>query len=390
VTEAADAAIQAEQFLERAGQRQDVTDTRDLDQAIAFAREGLASVRGDADLALDLRGLLGDALIDRARARLRQAAAGDAASIRAVQADLEEGIGHLEALLAVIPAGDPVRALLVARLALSCMWRGAHAAAGEPPSRVDQMITYAREAWQFLDLDHPDRVIAGYILASGLYQQLQQSWGEDPAGMLDIMIDVLSEITPQFDHGSDDRLTAEVMLGWGLVGRGQETGNEADLAAARPFVLSAAAALPDGDPMHAQTAQDLAKSVSVLAECGLLPDHLDLAVSALRSAVANPVGDPAQDSMTLMQLAGVLRIRAFRGGGRRLRDSPDAREAIELLRASYDLAPAGSPARPLAAWGVGSALLTRYFQTGIREDLDAARFYLDAARDSGGRARARR
>ena len=62
-------------------------------------------------------------------------------------------------------------------------------------------------------------------------------------------------------------------------------------------------------------------------------DHLDLAVDALRSAVANPVGDPAQDAMTRSSLAGVLRIRAFSSGRRDLRDSPDAREAIGLLRA---------------------------------------------------------
>jgi hypothetical protein len=387
VTEAADAAIQAEQFLERAGQRQNVADTRDLDKAVTFAREGLAAVRSDASLELDLRALLGDALMDRALAQMVGAGAGDAASLGAVQADLEEGIGHFEALLAVTPAADPGRAPLLAQLALAYMRRAAHADDEELPSNADRMVEYAQEAWLLLDPDDPDRLIVGYSLASGLYEQVHRPRAEYPARLVDFMINVLSETVPRLDDGSDERLLAEVMLGAGLVIRGQESGNATDFATdfatARPLVLSAAAALPYGDPAHAHTAQELATLVSILAEYGLLSDHLDLAVDALRSAVANPVGDPVQDSMSRSGLAGVLRIRAFRGGSRDLRDSPDAREAIELLRASYDMAPPGSAAWLIAAWGVGSALLTRYFQTGIREDLDAAQFYLDAARDAG-------
>ena len=382
MTEAENAAIQAEQFLERAGQRQDMTDTRDLDQAIVIARKGLAAVHGDVDLELDLRALLGDGLMDRASARLPGAAAGDAACRTAVRADLDEAIGHLEALLAVTPAADPGRPEFLTPLALAYMWRAALASDEELPSHADKLVEYAQEAWPLLDPDDPGRVIVGFALAKGLYDQIYRPRAEYPADLVDVMIDVLSEIAPRLDDGSQERFVADVMLGAGFVIRGQESGNKTDFEAARPFVLSAAAALPSGDPEYAHIAQELAKTVSILAEYGLLSDHLDLAVDTLRSAVANPVGDPAQDAMTLFSLAGVLRIRAFRGGSRELRDSPDAREAIELLRASYDMARPGSAEWLVAAWEVGSVLLTRYFQTGIREDLDAAQFYLNAATDA--------
>ena len=382
MTEAVDAAIQAEQFLERAGQRQDVTDTRDLDKAVAFAREGLAAVRGDAGLELDLRALLGDALINRALAWTFAPEAGSSASLGAVPADLEEGIGHLEALLAVTPEADPGQGRLLVQLTFAYQGLVAHADDEELPSLADRMVEYAQEAWRLLDPDDPDRLTVGLSLAGGLYEQVNRPRAEYQARLVDVMIDVLFEIAPRLDDGPDERLVAEVLLGTGLVIRGQESGNAADFAVALPYVLSAAAALPDGDPAHAHTAQELAKSVSILAEYGLLSDYLDLAVDTLRSAVANPVGDPVQDAMTRSELAGVLRIRAFHGGSRDLRDSPDAREAIELLRASYDLAPPGSAEWLIAAWEVGGTLLTRYFQTGIREDLDAAQFYLDAARDA--------
>lgn len=388
MTEGADAAIraeelleQAEEFLDRAGQRQDVADTRDLDRAVACAREALGLVPGDADFELDLRALLGDALMARAQAGLLGPSAGDAATRGALRADLDGAIGHLEALLAQAPAADPGRAPLLAQLTLACLWR-VQLDDEESPSPADRLVGHAREAWRLLDSEDPDRPVVGYSLACGLYEQVNRPCAQFPARSVDLMIDVLSEIVPRLDEGSDERLLAEVMLGFGLVGRGQENENATDFAAARPVVLSAATALPNGDPTHAHTAKELAKSISVLAEYGLLSDHLDLAVDTLRSAVANPVGDPAQDSITRSSLAGVLRIRAFRSGSRDLRDSPDAREAIELLRASYDMAPPGSAERLMAGWEVGSALLTRFFQTGVREDLDAAQFYLDAARNA--------
>jgi hypothetical protein len=390
VSDAEDASIQAAHFLERAWQRQDVTDTRDLDKAVATAREGLAAVHDDPGLELELRTLLGDALVSRGQARMMDRAqdrtfgskAADAASLAAIRADLEEGIGHLEALLAVLPAADPGRSPLIAQLTQACAWQAAHADDEELPAHTDRMVAYAREAWLLLGQDDPDRPIVGISLAGGLYEQMRRPGAVYSAGSVDVMIDVLSQTAPQLADDSDERLLAEVMLGAGLVIRGQESNNRADLKAALPHVLGAAATLTRGDPAHAHTAKELATSLSILAEYGLLSDQLDLVVDALRSAVATSVGDPAQDAMTRMALAGVLRIRAFKDGSRDLRDSPDVREAIVLLRASYELAPPGSVARLLAAWEIGGVLLTRYFQTGIREDLDAAQFYLDAASDA--------
>ena len=172
------------------------------------------------------------------------------------------------------------------------------------------------------------------------------------------------------------------MLASGLVGRGQE--NENGPTSLPPGHWRARRhRAAHGNPAHANTSKELAKVVSSSPMHGLLSDHLDLAVDTLRAAVANPVGDPAQDAVTRSALSGVLRIRAFRSGRRDLRDSPDAREAIGLLRASYDVAAARQRRAVMAAWDVGSALLTRYFQTGVREDLDAARFYLEPFRDTG-------
>jgi tetratricopeptide (TPR) repeat protein len=382
MTDPDDAAVQAGQFLQRSEQRPDPTDTRDLDQAVALAQAGLAAARGDFDLELDLHAILGDALVNRAKARMLMSMAGKAVSPDFIRADLDGGIAHIEALLAMVPATEPVRAQLLAQVTLACTWRTSFEDDDEWPSCTDRMVRYAREAWQLLDPDDPERPVAGIALAKGLYDQVRRPRAEYPARLVDLMIDVLSETAPRLDDGSVERLLAEVLLGAGLVMRGQESGNAADYAAARPIVLRAAEALPLGAPEHADTVRELARTLSALADYGLLSDHLDLAVSVLRSAVANPVGNPAQDAIILMGLAGVLRIRAFRSGSRELRDSPDAREAIELLRSAYDTAPAGSVARLIAAWDVGSALLTRYLQTEIREDLDAAQFYLDAAREA--------
>jgi hypothetical protein len=382
MTDPDDAVIQAEQFLRRAEQRQDPTETKDLDQAIALAQAGLAAARGDTDLELDLHAILGDGFINRAKARMLGSASGKAILSGVIRADLDEGISHLEALLAMIPVAEAVRAQLLAQLTLACTWRTAFESDDEWPSCTDRMVRHAQEAWQLLHPDHPERPVAGIALAKGLYDQVRRPRAEYPAPLVDLMIEVLYETAPRLDDGSVERLLAEVLLGAGLVMRGQESGNAADYAAARPVVLRAVAALPLGNPEQADITRELARTLSALADYGLLSDHLDLSVNVLRSAAANPAGDPAQDAIILMGLAGVLRLRAFRSGSRDLRDSPDVREAIDLLRAAYDMTPPGSAVRLIAAWDLGSALLTRYLQTGIREDLDAAQFYLDAVKDA--------
>jgi hypothetical protein len=382
MTDPDDAVIRAGQFLRRAEQRQDPADTRDLDQAVALAQAGLAGARGDADLELDLHAILGDALTNRAKARMLISAAGKAVSADLIRADLDGGIAHIEALLAMIPATEPVRAQLLAQVTLACMWRTAFEGDDEWPSCTDRMVRHAQEAWPLLDPDDPERPVAGLALAKGLYDQVQRPRAGYPARLVDRMIEVLYETAPRLDDGSAERLLAEVLLGAGLVARGQESGNAADFAAARPVLLRAATALPPGNPEQAGITRELARALSALADYGLLSDHLDLAVTILRSAVASPVGDPAQDAIILKELAGVLRLRAFRSGRRDLRDSPDVREAIGLLRAAYDMAPPGSALRLIVAWDLGSALLTRYLQTGVREDLDAGQFYLDAVKDA--------
>lgn len=266
VTEAADAAFWAGQYLERAWQREDITDTGDLDKAVAFAREGLAAVHGDADLELDLRALLGGALVCRGHARIVDRAqgqvpgpgAGDTASLGAVRADLDEGIGYLEALLAVTPAADPDRVPLLVQLTFAYQGLAAHADEEDLPARIDQTVEYAQEAWPLLGLDDPDRPTVGLCLASGLYEQVHRRRAEYPAGLMDATIDVLSHTVPLLDEGSGERLLSEAMLGAALAIRGQERGNQADFSAARPLALKAAAALPKGDPAHAQTARELA------------------------------------------------------------------------------------------------------------------------------------
>ena len=380
--DAGEAAIRSEYLLERARQRQDMMDTQDLDRAIACAREGLATVSDHEDLALDLRELLSEALMDRVLARVLAPGAQEAACVAANRADLVEATGHLEAVLAATPPADPGREWLLRQLVQAYGWRTELAEDDELPSLADKLAEYGQEAWRLLGPGDPGRTDLGLLLSGALYDRVCRPWAEYPAREVDLMISVLSEVMPQCDVGSGARLHVEVMTGGGLASRGQESGNPADFAAARSLILSAMAGVLDGVAASPVTVRVLASWVSVLVEYDLLDDHLDQAVEVLRLAVANPVGDPQADSATLSDLAGILRSRAFRGGPQGLRDSPDAREAIELFRAAHALAPPGSFQQTIAARELGGALLTRYSQAGVREDLDAAQFYLDAAKDA--------
>jgi tetratricopeptide (TPR) repeat protein len=285
-------------------------------------------------------------------------------------ADLDAAITQLEALLVLIPDGDPDRVEPLVMLTHAC-WDRLNGDASDY-GQVDRMVAYGRQAWRELGPEDEVRPLIGLFLTIGLFEQSLRPLAPYNAGSVDLMISVLAEVEPQLDGEPDLRAMARAALGCALVARGQQSGDVADLTAAQPYLLSAANAMPAGDPRWSEVTQTLATSMFILFNLGVMTDHSDLGVDLLRAAVQYPVADLERAAMARAALGAALYIRAF-GQGR----SRDARDGIVHLTAAHDLAPPGSVVRIMIAWNLGSSLLGTFLQTGNREDLQAACFYLD-------------
>lgn len=319
----------------------DRTAADDQDEDVTDLRHGLASV-----------------LLDRAGSRAPS-----------WTADLDTAIGQLELMLRAV--GGQLRSVVLVALIHAC-WMRLDGDASDY-ALVDRMVGYGKQAWPLPDLDDEERPLCGLFLAMGIQEQLVRPGARYDAGTVDLAIDVLTEVTPRFADDADLHLTAESSLGLFLVARGEQAGSAAELAAAVPIVLAAAAALPAGDPEWAQVTQTVAVAVSILVNNGMVaaPEHAEWTIALLRAALAQPVPDPERMAMTRMVLGVMLVTHGFdRSGG-------DIAEGIGELVAAHEMAPAGSDVRAVAAWNLGSMLLTRYNRTGDRQDLQAARFYLD-------------
>ena len=130
-------------------------------------------------------------------------------------------------------------------------------------------------------------------MAVGIHERLIR-----PGAVLDIKamsraIDVLTEIEPLLAGEAPQHLTAMVMLGHFLVARGQVTGGRADLEAAQPLLLRAAAEIDTSDPEWAEITQTLAVAMDILADLGMDIDDLDQAISLAAAACGRPDQEPA-------------------------------------------------------------------------------------------------
>ena len=316
-------------------------------------------------------------------------------------ADLDAAIGHLEAVLAATEPGEPGRVYLLGMLARACWLR-----MGDDHSRpadVDRMTSYARQAWTASEegtapgegiasgddaasgegLSPRDREMAGLYLCIGLQERLLRPGVPYEPDSVDLLISVLTQVEPLLADDADLHLWAEVMLGFCLATRGQATGSAADFAAAQPWLLRAAGEVSADDPERSDLTQILGVGLCVLAGAGAMAGHLDQAIEFLGAAAGQPDDDPDRAAMTRAGL-GLLLIQ--RGG--QDQGSRDVGDGITHLVAAHDLARPGSAVRMMISWNLGSALLTRFGLRGDRQDLDAARFYLDVPRDQAPAARA--
>jgi hypothetical protein len=306
----------------------------------------------------DLCFLVACDLIDRAQS-------GGAADARA---DLDAAIGLLE-MLHVSPPDEAEGTSVLLALVPACWLRiGGDASQYD---LVDRLVRYARLAWQLPGLPDEERPLLGLMLAVGLHEQFIRAEAPYDPGGVDLGITALTEVEPRLAGDAELHLMAEVTLGNFLIARGQYAGNAADLVAAEPYLLHAATVIPPDDPGWSEVRQTLASAISILASSGLMTEHLDLAVDLERAAVAQPSADAERAAMHRAGLGTALIARAF---GRR---EPEFREGIGHLVAAHEMAPPGSSVRALITWNLASALVTRYFTTGDRQALQAARFYLD-------------
>jgi len=333
-------------------------DAADLDRLILWCQR-IADLGELADGAVThYRELLGVALMERADV-----------SPQTRFADLDAAIACLETALAALPPGDPARGSLITSAAHACWHRldGDASAYG----LVDKMTEYAAQARVLAAPGDQDRIMLGWYVAIGIHERLLR-----PGATLDISamsraIDVLTEIEPLLAEEPSQQLMAVVMLGNFLVARGQVTGGLADLKAAQPLLLRAAAEIDISDPRWAEITQTLAVAMSILAHLGMDIDDLDQAISLLAAASDRPDQDPARAAMTRGTFGILLIQRAgFTGSWR------DLDEGIAQLLASHEMTPAGHAYRVAAAVNLAAALLTRFLERGQAQDVHAARYYM--------------
>lgn len=295
-------------------------------------------------------------------------------------ADLDAVIAHYETLVAGRPVADPERPSLLGMLVLTC-WDRVDGDASRH-QEVDRLVRHAREASKTPGLPADIRSLVSLYLGVGLFEQFRRpGWAIDVADV-DLAIGSLSEVGPGLRAEPNAGALVDVSLGLLLAGRGQMLGSAADLAAAEPFLVRAASALPPDDPELWDITYNLAVAETVLANLGRDAAHSDTAIRLLRVAVMRPSADPEQVAMIRLSLGTLLlgRVTGQRG--------PAADEGIEHLTTAFQLAPVGSPTRVMAALNLGTSLATRFYTTGDRQDLQAARFYLQIVENarSGGLA----
>jgi tetratricopeptide (TPR) repeat protein len=310
------------------------------------------------DDAVHYRGLLAAALMERADV-----------NPPGRDADLDAAIGHLETALAALPPADPGRSSLLASAAHAC-WERLNGDASDY-RLVDTMTAYADQAWALSPPGDEERALLGVYAATGIHERLIR-----PGAPLDLKavsraIEILTEVEPQLADDQNLHLIAMVTFGHFLAARAQATGAVADLKAAQPLLLRAAAEIDTSDPGWADQTQTLAAAMSILAHLGMDLGHLGRAISLLTAACGHPGSDPARTALTRGTLGVLLMQRAGFTASRH-----DLDEGIARLLESHQMAPAGHPYRVATAMNLAGGLLIRFLERGQAEDVDAARYYL--------------
>ncbi|MGH3156077.1 MAG: hypothetical protein ACRDNF_05825, partial [Streptosporangiaceae bacterium] len=211
-------------------------------------------------------------------------------------------------------------------------------------------------------------------MSVGLHERLiRPGQAYDPPSV-NLGIEVLTVIEPLFADDADLHLMVMITLGHFLVAHGQYEGVAEDLEAAQPWLLRAARALPLDDPQWSEPAQTLAAGMTVLSNPGVSLELLDLTIELLSVVVTRPSGKPDRDALTRGALGQALVLRSTFTSSRN-----DLDEGIAHVRAAYELALDGDPARVMMAWNLGSALVMRFQQRRDAQDRKAAHYYLGIA-----------
>lgn len=288
---------------------------------------------------------------------------------------LAAAIRHLEAALPLTPDDDADKlAAVLVPLTLGCseLLNGDAA----KYALVDRVVDYSHRAWEVLDADDDDRPVVGLLFASGRHEQLIRPQAPPVAlETLSLLIAVLSEVEPRLAGNAAAHLTAQMLLGTFLVSRTQYTGNMDDLAEAARHLLHVAGELKADDPQWEDATAHLAAAMSGLALTGMLTSHFGPATDLLRAALGR-VADPERGAQLRAALGLTLVVRSFDQRG------ADVREGLEHLKAAHEMAPPGSPTRIWVAQNLASLLAGQFYVTGDRQQLQAARFYLDGAADA--------
>ncbi len=322
-----------------------------------------AMVPADTGLRIHLAGALDDRI---------EAGRGDR------DADCRALIEQLEGMLAQPPGGGPDRAGLLgmATLAYARLADGDPGLAEREPAVVDRMTALARQAWQALGPDWEDWPLVGLMLAAGIEEQLRRPGAAPPdLATLDFAIDVLTEVERRLAGDFAPHLVTEALLGLFLAARAQLAGSAGDIRRAGPVLLHAAQAVPAGDPSWDDVARNIGVAMSIAAHMGFESQYFAPAIGLLRDSVTRASGDAERDAATREMLGVLLVEQSF--GAR----SPDAREGIGHLRAAYEIAPPGTATRLRIALNLGILQAGQYCETGDRQQLQAAEFYLAAARE---------
>ncbi|HEX3959470.1 MAG TPA: CHAT domain-containing protein [Trebonia sp.] len=346
----------------------EMSDPADQDLLISWGTWLLGRIPDPAMLPADtgLRLHLAGALDDRV-----EAGRGDRG------ADRRALVEQLEGMLAQASDGDPDRPELLgmATLAYARLSDGDPGLAEREPAVVDRMTVLARQAWQALGPDWGDWPLVGLMLAAGLEEQLRRPGAPrpDPA-TLDLAVDVLTEVERRVAGDFGQHLMTQSLLGLFLAARAQLTGSAGDISRAGPILLHAAQALPAGDPGWDGVAGNIAVAMSIAAHMGFEARYFAPAIGLLRDSAARSSGDADRDA-SVREMLGILLIEQSFSAR-----SPDAREGIGHLRAAYEIAPPGTATRLRIALNLGCIQAGQFCETGDRQQLQAAEFYLAAAR----------
>lgn len=341
------------------GDRVDIRPSaRDLDQLIDWARRLLDHPDTDDDEAGIVSAVLAESLLCRAE----DVEAGSAGR----KADLDAAIAYFGTALRSIPVTDPDRPRMLYLVTFAC-WL---AASDEPvlAEEVDRLAGYARQAWQELPPGHDARGDIGVYLAVAVQEQMIRPGGRFEIAVADFVIGVLTEAVSHLRDDPAMLLMAQMELGHFLVGRGQEAGSAADLAAAKPWLSKVAAAVRAGDPLSARFLFLVAADMFVLAATGMVIADIDGAIELLTAALRTSAGDVGL-------IRGALGLAyAQRAGYTQALADLDA--GLDHLRMSFEQTAASDPYRLEIAWILGSALLIRFQRIGDIQDREAARYYL--------------